>query len=399
MMSTVIEKILRHKGDVKGNVAVVDVDKIMSHDTTTPLAIEAFENFSEKTLHRDKIIIIFDHIVPPSFIDAALNQKTMKTFCKKYGIGFFEGEGICHTLMIERGWVRPGDVIAGGDSHTLVYGVASALGLGMGSTDIAACWKTGKTWLEIPETILVKLEGELGAGVYSKDLALKYVGELTLSGARGRVIEFCGSALEGMDVYERMPIGLMATECSAVSELFWDEEIGLVPDGNVNYLDEVEIDAEGLEPLIAAPHSPDNVTTVSEVEGRDVDQVFIGSCTNGTLHDLRSAARILANRKVNPYTRTILAPATLQIYKDALKEGLIDLFLRSGVLVSTPPGCGPCLGRHLGVLGDGEVCVSTSNRNYQGRMGSPRAEIYLASPATAAASAVEGRITDPRRFL
>ncbi len=398
-MSTLVEKILRKRGRVKGGVAIVEVDRIMSHDTTTPLAIEALDKFSEKTIHREKIIIIFDHIVPPSFTDAALNQKNMKNFCKKYGIRFFEGEGICHTLMIEKGWVQPGNVIAGGDSHTLVYGVASAVGLGMGSTDIAACWKTGKTWLEIPESIRVKVDGELGKGVYSKDLALKYVGELTLSGAMDRVIEFCGSTLEKMDVYERMPIGLMATECSAVTEVFWDREEGLIPDENVKYLDEVEIEVGSLEPLIAKPHSPDNVTTVSEVEGKEVDQVFIGSCTNGTIHDLRVTSRILKNRKVDPYTRTIISPATLQTYKGAINEGLIDIFLESGAVVCTPPGCGPCLGRHLGVLGDGDICVSTSNRNYQGRMGSPDAMVYLASPATAAASAVEGRITDPRRFL
>jgi 3-isopropylmalate dehydratase large subunit len=399
MMSSIIEKILRKKGKMQGDTMVVEVDRIMSHDNTTPLAIEAFKKFTDKQIHTGKIIIVLDHIVPPSFPDASLNQKHIKNFCREYGIKFFEGEGICHTLMIEKGWVQPENIVAGGDSHTLVYGVVGAIGLGMGSTDIAACWKTGKTWLEIPESIKIQIDGALQRGVYPKDVALKYVGELSLNGARGKVIEFCGSTLEKTDAYERMAVGLMATECGAITEIFWDKANRLIPDKNVKYVEEFQFDANGLEPLIAKPHSPDNVTAVSEMEGQEVDQVFIGSCTNGTLHDLRTAATIMKGRAADPYTRTIISPATIQIYNAALKEGLIEQFLKSGALVCTPPGCGPCLGRHLGVLGDGEVCVSTSNRNYRGRMGSPNAEIYLASPATAATTAIEGTITDPRRFM
>lgn len=398
-MSTLIEKILKKKGQVKNNIAIVEVDKIMSHDTTTPLAIDSFEKLAKKKIYKEKIVIIFDHIVPPSFIEAANNQKKIKNFCNKYCIKFFEGEGICHTLMIEKGLVQAGNILVGGDSHTLVYGVSSAIGLGVGSTDIAACWNTGKTWLEIPESIRIKIDGKLAKGVYSKDVALKYVSELTLSGARGKALEFCGNTVAKMDAYERMPIGLMATECSAVTEIFWDEKNGLTPDKNVKYIKEVEVDANSLEPLIAKPNAPDNVTTVSEVVGKEVDQVFIGSCTNGTLQDLKTVAKILKNRKVHPYTRTIISPATLKIYKEAINEGLIDIFLKSGVMICTPPGCGPCLGRHMGVLGDEDICVSTSNRNYRGRMGSPNAEIYLASPATSAATAVKGKITDPRMFL
>ncbi|MDQ1279923.1 MAG: 3-isopropylmalate dehydratase large subunit [Thermoproteota archaeon] len=398
-MSTIIEKILKKNGTVYNNLAVVKVDKIMSHDTTTPLAIEAFEKFSDKTIHKDKIVIVFDHVVPPSFVDAALNQKIMKEFCKRYSIEFYESQGICHTLMIEKGFVQPWKVIVGGDSHTLVYGVAGAIGLGVGSTDIAACWRTGETWLEIPETIKVEVNGKLAEGTYSKDIALEYVKELTLSGGEDKAIEFCGDTLREMDVYEKMPIGLMATECSAVTQVFQDEKNNLVSDKNVKYAKELEIDASTLEPLIACPHFPDNVKPVAEVERKEVNQVFIGSCTNGTIHDLRLAAKVLKNRKTNPYTRTLISPATLPIFKTALKEGLIDIFLESGAIVCTPPGCGPCIGRHNGVLSDGEICVSTSNRNYQGRMGSPKAEVYIASPATAAATAIEGRITDPRRFL
>jgi 3-isopropylmalate dehydratase large subunit len=398
-MSTVIEKILQKKGNVQDNLAIINVDKIMSHDTTTPLAINAFETLESKTIQKDKIIIVFDHIVPPSFPEASFNQRQMKDFCRKHGLTFFEGEGICHTLLLERGYVHPGDIIAGGDSHTLVYGVTSAIGLGMGSTDIAACWKTGKTWLEIPETIHISMKGSLPSAVYPKDLALRYVQELTLSGARGKVIEFSGSLLETLDMYERMPIGLMATECSAVTEVFWNQAAELIPDPNASYFDEIEIDANKLEPLVAVPHTPDNVKTVTEIEGIEVNQVFIGSCTNGTLHDLEIAATMLKNRTTNKYTRTLISPATIQIYREAIKRGYIDTFLKSGAMVCMPPGCGPCIGRHLGVLGEGDKCMSTSNRNYQGRMGSPKSEVYLASPATAVATALEGKIADPRRYM
>ncbi len=398
-MSTVIEKILQKKGNVQDNLAIINVDKIMSHDTTTPLAINAFETLESKTIQKDKIIIVFDHIVPPSFPEASYNQRQMKDFCRKHGLTFVEGEGICHTLLLERGYVQPGDIIAGGDSHTLVYGVASAIGLGMGSTDIAACWKTGKTWLEIPETIHISMKGSLPSAVYPKDLALRYVQELTLSGARGKVIEFSGALLETLDMYERMPIGLMATECSAVTEVFWNQAAELIPDPNAFYFDEIEIDANKLEPLVALPHTPDNVKAVAEIEGIEVNQVFIGSCTNGTLHDLEIAATMLKNRTINKYTRTLISPATVQIYREALKRGYIDTFLDSGAMVCMPPGCGPCIGRHLGVLGEGDKCMSTSNRNYQGRMGSPKSEVFLASPATAVATALEGKIADPRRYM
>ncbi len=398
-MSTVVEKILKRKGRIQNNHIIVDLDRVISHDTTTPLAIEAFENFTEKNILKDKIVIVFDHIVPPSYPEAAINQRRIKDFCRKFDIPFLEGQGICHTLMIEKGYVQPWNVIVGGDSHTPVYGVAGAVGLGMGSTDIAACWKTGQTWLEIPESIRIDMTGKMPKGVSSKDAALAFVKELTLSGGQEKSLEFCGDTLAKMDVYERMPIGIMATECTAVTEVFQDETKGLVSDKGVSYTDEVQIEIDKLEPLIACPHSPDNVKAVGDVVGKEVNQVFIGSCTNGTIHDLRTAARILKRKTVNPYVRTIVSPATLEIYRQALKEGLIDIIQTSGAMVCLPPGCGPCLGRHLGVLGDEDVCVSTSNRNYKGRMGSPRGDVYIASPATAAATALEGKIADPRRYL
>lgn len=384
---------------MQGRLLVVDVDYIMSHDTTTPLAIESFGRFVDDNIHKDKIVIVFDHIVPPSYPEASFNQRKMKEFCLRYNLRFFEGCGICHALMIERGYVKPWRIIVGGDSHTPVYGVAGAIGLGMGSTDIAAAWRTGKTWLEVPESIKIEIDGKLPRGVTSKDVALAYVKEITLSGGQEKALEFGGETLRGMDVYERMPIGIMASECTAVTQVFQDEASGLIPDEDAHYVDEISINVDRLEPLIACPHSPDNVKPVSEVEGREVNQVFVGSCTNGTIHDLRIVASILRGRRTNPYVRTLVSPATIQVYRQAQREGLVDAMLESGAVIVLPPGCGPCIGRHLGVLGDGDVCVSTSNRNYQGRMGSPKADIYIASPATAAATAIEGKIADPRRYM
>ncbi|MEM5836299.1 MAG: aconitase/3-isopropylmalate dehydratase large subunit family protein [Candidatus Aenigmatarchaeota archaeon] len=399
-MGTVIEKIIKKKGRVEGDIAILPVDMIMSHDQTTPLAIESFEEFEKEGAKpkKEKMIIVFDHICPPSFPEASYNQKIIKEFCKKYGINFYEGQGICHALMLEEGFVRPWDVIVGGDSHTPCYGVAGALGLGMGSTDIAACWKTGETWIQIPESIHIKIEGEPRKGIYPKDVSLKYVGELGADGALDKAIEFSGSFLKKLTPYERMPIGLMATEVGAITEIFYLEEYGLFPENPI-YAKELEIEVEKLEPLIACPHKPHNIKAVREVAGKEVDQIFIGSCTNGTIYDLREVAKILKGRKVNPYTRTLIIPATLKTYEEAYKEGLIDIFVRAGAMVVLPPSCGPCLGRQAGVLGKNQVCVSTSNRNYEGRMGDPTAEIYLASPATAAATAIEGRIADPRGYL
>jgi 3-isopropylmalate dehydratase large subunit len=398
-MSTVVEKLIERRGARQGDFAIVPVDKIMSHDQTTPLAVEAFEKLEARSLKRDRLVIVFDHIIPPSSIEAADNQRMVRDFCRKHGVTLFQGEGICHTLMIEKGLVKAGDIVVGGDSHTPVYGVAGALALGMGSTDIAACWQTGETWLEVPESILIRVVGEPPTGVFPKDIALAYVHKLGISGSQDAVIEFTGETVEKLDPYERMPIGIMATECGAVTEIFWNRERNLVPDQGAEYRDTLEIDSSGLEPLVACPHKPDNVKTVREAEGRDVDQVFIGSCTNGTIHDLRVAASILNGRRVDPYARTIVMPATASVYRQALQEGLVETFLRSGAIFCLPAGCGPCIGRHMGVLGSGEVCLSTTNRNYQGRMGSPKAEVYLASPATAAATAVEGKIADPRRYL
>jgi 3-isopropylmalate/(R)-2-methylmalate dehydratase large subunit len=398
MSRTLVEKIIHSKSTVENDYAVLDIDLVMSHDTTTPLAIDSFNKFNERKLYdKSKIKIFFDHIYPSSYVSASELHRKMREFCKEFGLVPHEGEGICHTMMIDK-YVKPGMILVGGDSHTPVYGVASALAFGMGSTDIAACWRTGKTWIQIPEAVLIEVEGELQKGVYSKDIALNYVGELSSKGGLDKALEFRGKTLQMLDKFERMPIGIMATEVSAQTQIFWDKERGLVGDKDANYFDKYLIDASILEPLVACPHEVDNIRNIGDVQGLKMDQVFVGSCTNGTLNDLRVVAQILKGKFIDKDTRLIIIPATKEIYSYALNEGLISILFDSGAMICYP-GCGPCIGRQQGVLAPGERCLSTSNRNYRGRMGSPEAEIYLASPAVAAATAITGEITDPRGFL
>jgi 3-isopropylmalate/(R)-2-methylmalate dehydratase large subunit len=321
----------------------------------------------------------------------------MREFSKEFCLEVHEGEGVCHTMMIDK-YVKPGMIVAGGDSHTPVYGVVGALAFGMGSTDIAACWKTGKTWIQIPEVILLEIEGEPQKGVYSKDIALKYVKELSSKGGLNKALEFRGKTLQKLNKYEKMPIGIMATETSAQTQIFWDEEKGLVGEKDADYFDRYLIDVKSLEPQVACPHEVDNIRNIGDVQGIQIDQVFVGSCTNGTFDDLKIVAQILKGNTIDPDIRLIIIPATKEIYQHAINEGLISNFLDAGALICYP-GCGPCLGRQQGALASGERCLSTTNRNYRGRMGSPESEVYLASPAVAAATALNGEITDPRGYL
>lgn len=397
---TVVEEILSKKVGRRvsaGDQVVVNVDGVMSHDSSTPLAIESFNKFEERVIPRsvlDKITVVFDHVYPSPQERYSTFQKHVREFCKQHGIRLYEGEGVCHSVMIEKGHVKKGDFIVGGDSHTPIYGVKGAIGVGMGSTDVSACWRLGNTWIELPEGLLITLSGDLARGVYPKDVALAYVRELTCKGGIGKALEFAGPFTEKLSVEERMPIGALATEASAVTDVFLESG----SKSGSGYTEKMEIDVGELEPLVACPHNVDNVKPVTEVAGRKVDQVFVGSCANGMVCDLAVVAKILKGRKVHSGTRMIIIPATRSIYAEAYKKGYLETFMKSGAVVCWP-SCGPCLGRFEGVLSAGEVCVSTSNRNFRGRMGSPEAEIYLASPATAAASAIEGRITDPRDYL
>jgi len=377
-MATIAESIL---GADAGEYVVQGVDLVMSHDATTPLAIEAFERMQvENVFDPSKIAIVFDHVFPSSRVEYSNLQRMIEQFVEEQGIEhFFRGCGICHQVLPEEGLVREGNIVLGGDSHTCTYGALGALGIGVGSTDIAVAWATGQAWLCVPETMRVNFTGSLGENVTAKDVALEIVRSLGSDGATNMVLEYNGE----FDLAERMTISNMSVEAGATCGIFGKS------DGSFSR--EVEINLSSVQQNIACPHQVSNVKPVSEVAGREIDQVVIGSCTNGRIEDLRAAGEIIRGKQVR--ARTIIVPASNRVYLQAIQENIIQDFLQAGAVVCNP-GCGPCLGRHQGTLADGEVCVSTTNRNFVGRMGSPNAEIYLASPIVAAASAVEGRISN-----
>ena len=377
-MGTIAERIL---GASAGEHVVRDVDLVMSHDATTPLAIEAFERMpAERVFDPSRIAIVFDHVFPSSCVEYSNLQRRIEHFVREQGVEhFFRGCGICHQVLPEEGLVKEGQLILGGDSHTCTYGALGALGIGVGSTDIAVAWATGQVWLEVPRTIRVNFTGRLRENVTAKDVALELVRVLGADGAVDMVLEYSGD----FDLAERMTISNMAVETGATCGIFGES------DGPFER--EIGVDLSGVRQNISCPHEVSNVRAVEEVTGRRVDQVVIGSCTNGRIEDLRAARDILRGQKVQ--ARTIVVPASNNVYLQAIQEGIIQDFMNAGAIVCNP-GCGPCLGRHQGALADGEVCVSTTNRNFVGRMGSPNAEIYLASPIVAAASAVTGRIAN-----
>lgn len=412
-MGTLAEEIFSFKlgrSARQGELVVVEPDLVMSHDTTTPLAIEAFEQLAESLAHPERVAIVFDHVVPPANIDIATLQKRSRKFAAEQGIGILQ-EGVCHQVLVEKGLARPGMVIIGGDSHTCTYGALGAFATGMGSTDIGIAYATGQTWFRIPESILLRVEGRFGRGVYAKDLILAIIGRLGVDGATYKACEFAGTAISAMAIGERMTLCNMAIEMGGKAGLIEPDEatarfvrertaadFWMPKAANADYEQEHFFDAGSLGPQVACPPDVGNVRPVEEVEGTPLDEVFIGTCTNGRLEDLAIAASILSGKRVNPQTRAIIVPASNRIYLEALDRGYIKAFMEAGAIVGNP-GCGPCLGRHQGVLAEGESALTTMNRNFTGRMGSPKANIYLASPATAAASALEGEITDPRRFL
>ncbi|RLG58487.1 3-isopropylmalate dehydratase large subunit [Candidatus Geothermarchaeota archaeon] len=335
----------------------------------------------------------------------------MREFALKNGCFLFDiGNGICHQLMVEE-FVRPYMFIAGADSHTCTYGGLGAFAAGFGSTDIAIAMAFGRLWIKVPEPVKIEIKGKLNPLVTSKDLILSIIGEIGADGAIYKSLEFVGPCIKKMSVESRLTLCNMAVEAGAktgicpvdqrtrsyLKELGRETNEELFPDEKAEYAEEYTFDAETIEPMISLPHEVDNVKPVSEVEGVEVDQVFIGTCTNGRIEDLRLAAKIIKGRKVHKGVKLIVQPASRRIYLQAIREGLIEIFLKAGAIIN-PPGCGPCVGGHLGVPADGEICLSTQNRNFKGRMGNPNSKIYLASPLTAAASALTGRITDPRGF-
>lgn len=422
MGMTVTEKILARASGKRtvspGDVVFANVDKVMMHDVGGPGVWAVFQDLKpiigevEKIWDPDRVWITEDHFVPPIDKQSAENIKILEDFAKKYGIRkYFKyglGQyGVCHTLSYEEALVLPGEVYVGTDSHTNTAGVVGAFAAGLGHTDIAYVLVHGKTWFRVPETLLFRVDGELRPYSTAKDLSLAIIREIGTDGANYKAMQFSGSAIKAMDVDERATLTNMSTEAGAKNAIIEPDErllqylrsrtnSQLTPvygDEDAEFFEVYDIDARTIEPLVAKPYSPGNVSSARELSDVEVDRVYIGSCTGGKITDLRMAASILKGRKVK--VRTEIVPATQKTYMQALKEGLIEIFLQSGALVGAPT-CGLCFGGHMGVLRKGEVCISTTNRNFPGRMGDRESKTYLASPLTAAAAAVTGRITDPR---
>ncbi len=406
-MGTLAEEILSNKTgkDVQANeIIVTEVDYVLSHDTTTPLIIEALQAMGRGPWNPDRAVVVFDHIVPAPSIQAAQLQKRVKTFVNQYEIPNFFQDGICHQLMVERHFALPGHVIVGADSHSCTHGAVGCFATGMGSTDVAVAYATGKIWLKVPETIELHAEGKFEHGVYPKDLVLEMVRTVGADGATYCAIEYTGATVEGMSIEERMTLTSMAVEMGAKAGMVKPDRTTMNYTGGKGQLIEPVdpvysgthfFDTGDISPKIAAPHRVDNVHDIDRFEGLSIDQVFLGTCTNGRLSDLEVAARYLKGRTIHPEVRMVVVPASRKVLQDAYALGYVDIFNDTGAIVCNP-GCGPCIGRHQGVLAPGEVALTTMNRNFQGRMGSPDAEVYLASPATIAASAIAGEIRDPR---
>lgn len=411
MGATYIEKIIQRntgKSSVKpGDIVTVLVDRVMIHDIFIPFVAEKFEEMGfQKLWDPDKVVLIYDHLVPASQLDDTRHFKAGDTFAAKYGMTHVHrSDGICHQLMTEAGYVKPGDVVFGTDSHTTTYGCVGAFSSGIGYTEMASILGTGTIWIRVPETIKVVIDGELPDSVMSKDVILRLIGDLGADGATYRALEFCGSAIDKMSISSRMTMANMAIEAGAKCALFTPDEKtaeycqiplteelrNLKGDEDASYFKVLHYRAEDLVPVLACPPQVDNIRPVSELEGTKIDQVFIGSCTNGRLEDLAVAASVLKGRKVAPYVKLIITPASRKVYLDAIRAGIMNILTEAGAVI-THPGCGLCCGRTGGILCDGERVVATNNRNFLGRMGTSKVEIFLASPATAAASAVAGVI-------
>jgi len=394
-----------------GEIAIVSVDLAAGQDGTTPLAIKVFEEMGGgRVWDPSKILFVIDHTYPSSSVEVSNLHKLMRGFARKQGIRVIEW-GIIHQVILEE-YAVPGMLIVGADSHTTTHGAVGAFATGIGSTELAAVMLGGKIWLKVPSTIRVRLEGSLSKGVYAKDIALYVIGEVGADGANYKAIEWTGEALSRLSIESRATLCNMSMEAGAKNAIVeydavtekYLRELGRSPMAIVRsgrkaeVEDELRAECSKLEPMVAIPSRVDNVRPVREVEGTPIDQAFIGSCTNGRLEDLIEAARILRGRKVKEGVRLIVTPASRKVYMDSLKLGILETLLEAGAVV-TNPTCGACVGTHLGVLGEGEVAVSSTNRNFIGRMGHPSSKVYLASPATVAASAVRGAITDPREFL
>lgn len=420
MAMTITEKILAKAAGVSsvkpGQLIDADIDVVMCHDVTTPPAISMLEEKGiEGVFDNEKIVVTPDHFQPAKDIKSAQLLKRLDNWARKNNIKYYYPvgkAGVCHALLPEQGHIRPSEVIVGGDSHTCTYGAFGAFSTGIGSTDLAAAIATGNLWFKVPESIKFVLNGSLGKGVYSKDIILAVIARIGTDGALYKAMEFVGPTIKELSMEARMTITNMAIEAGGkngiigfddVTKAYLDEHLTdkkdytvMESDPDAEYCRVEEFDCSALEPMVALPHLPSGGKPISECAGLEMQQAYIGSCTNGRIEDLRIAAEIMKGKKVS--TRTIVVPATPEIWKMANKEGLFDVFYDAGCVISAPT-CGACLGGFMGILAEGERCISTTNRNFVGRMGHPKSEVYLASPATAAASAIEGKLVDPRNYM
>jgi len=415
---TLSEKILAaHCGKASvgpGDFLNVRTDLVLSNDITAPIAIREFERLGvAKVFDPGKIVMVPDHFCPNKDIQSAEQAKMMREFARKHKLVYFEvGQmGIEHVILPEKGLALPGEVVVGADSHTCTYGALGAFATGMGSTDIAIAMATGEIWMKVPPTIKFVFHGQPGKWVGGKDLILYLIGDIGVDGALYSALEFHGEAVDKLGMDGRFTMSNMAIEAGGKAGLFHVDAktrsylkdrtsrkyTEYRPDPDAAYARVIEYDVAKIEPQVAFPHLPSNTKPISKVGDIAIDQVVIGSCTNGRMDDLRLAAKVLKGRKVDPHLRCIILPGSQQVYLDALKEGIIETFIRAGAAVSTPT-CGPCLGGYMGILAAGERCVSTTNRNFVGRMGHVKSEVYLANPAVAAASAIAGRIAGPQEI-
>ena len=417
MGRTIAEKILSehaHKELSAGDLAICDVDFCFGQDGTSLLIIESFEKLNKsKVFDKEKFAFVIDHSAPSPKASVSEIHKRMRNFAKDFGLRLYDvGCGVCHQVIPENGHVSCGDLVIGADSHTCTYGALGAFATGVGSTDLAVTIASGKNWFKVPESVKIVIKGKLPEGIYSKDVILHIIGKLGADGCTYNSVEFYGEAVDSFSVEARLTMANMGVEMGAKAAIFCPDEKTkkwlkdhnikrcheIFADKDAKYIREEEFDVSKLEPQVAKPHTVDNVANIYEVEGKPINQAFLGTCTNGRLEDLKTATKILDGKRVNSEVRLIVVPASRLIYLEALKEGIISKLISSGATVMAP-GCGPCVGTHEGIPADEEVVISTANRNFKGRMGNPKAFIYLASPATVVASSITGKITDPRRFL
>jgi 3-isopropylmalate/(R)-2-methylmalate dehydratase large subunit len=416
---TLAEKILLAHAEVDelspGDIVMVRVDTVMANDVSGPVAFRQMEKIgASRVFDPSRVVMVADHFVPAKDARSAALQKRLKDWATDQGVAFYDQGrgGIEHMVLAEDGWIVPGEVIVGGDSHSCTYGALGAFGSGLGSTDIAAALANGEFWQPVPATIRVRFDGEKRGFVSGKDLILAVIAEIGVAGATNAVLEFVGEGSRSLTIDERMAVANMAVEAGAETGLFAADELtrayladrvtrewsAMASDEDAEIAREIVIDLDGLGPLVAAPHSPGNVMALADAAGTPVEQVYIGNCANGTMTDLRQAAAVLRGRSVHPRSRVVVVPATQAIYREAMREGLLEVFAAAGAMVSTPT-CGACFGGGMGVPAAGETAVTTTNRNFKGRMGSPDARVYLANAYAAAAAAVAGELIDPGELI